>query len=65
MILYILLSAFFKIQVDVILQLLKTLDRPLGETNTERRTRISAGIKKFQPWGKNFEKIKISQKVKI
>ena len=51
----------------IFLRVLKVFDEPLGESNTERRVKISAGIqkkapnnifivkfKKFYPWGKNF-----------
>ena len=35
----------FEIQADI-LRVLKVFDEPLGESNTERRVKISAGISK-------------------
>ena len=40
---YVSLGGFFEITADI-LQILKGIDEPLGESNTERRIKISSGI---------------------
>ena len=46
---YILLGAFFWNTGWYFLRVLKVFDEPLGESNTERRIKISAGISKEAP----------------
>ena len=47
---YILLGAFFWNTGWYFLRVLKVFDEPLGESNTERRVKISAGISKEGTW---------------
>ena len=44
--LYIIRCLLLKYRGLIFLQVLKVFDEPLGESNTERRVKISAGISK-------------------